>query len=113
MAGIDLDAQVDEGLEGVPAAVSREAYRIVQEGLTNALRHAGKVPVRLRIAVHGDRLEVEVSNPLETKAPGKATGGRGLRGINERVTVLRGQMTAGPDGGRWRVGVSLPLRSVP
>ncbi|WP_262402606.1 sensor histidine kinase [Actinomadura sp. CNU-125] len=64
LAGVTLDARIDAEVEAVPAAVSREAYRIVQEGLTNALRHAGKVPVRLRLGVTGERLEMEMSNPL-------------------------------------------------
>lgn len=115
LAGVALDSEVDGGLDQVPAVVSREAYRIVQEGLTNALRHAGRVPVTLRIGVRGDRLEVEMSNPLGAP-PAERTrerrgGGRGLHGIRERVTVLRGEMTAGPDGPRWRMDVSLPLRS--
>ncbi|WP_242901762.1 sensor histidine kinase [Actinomadura terrae] len=113
IAGVKLDSEVGAEVGQVPAAVSREAYRIVQEGLTNALRHAGKVPVRLRLGVAGDRLEMEMSNPLG--APGGAGsrhgGGRGLNGIRERVTVLRGEMTAGPDEGGWRIHVSLPLRS--
>ncbi|MFC6881271.1 MULTISPECIES: sensor histidine kinase [Actinomadura] len=112
IAGVRLDAEVGAEVAHVPAAVSREAYRIVQEGLTNALRHAGKVPVRLRIGVTGDRLEMAMSNPLGAPAQGGGHGGgRGLRGMRERVTVLRGRMSAGPDGDRWRVRVSLPLRS--
>ncbi|MFI0444861.1 sensor histidine kinase [Actinomadura sp. 6N118] len=111
IAGVKLDAEVDEGIEHVPPAVSREVYRIVQEALTNALRHAGKVPVRLRITIGDDRLEVEVSNPLDGASAGHHSGGRGLDGIRERVTVLRGHVTAGPDDGQWRVAVSLPLRS--
>ncbi|MFI0349885.1 sensor histidine kinase [Actinomadura sp. 9N407] len=117
IAGVELDANVldatvAEALDQVPAAVSREAYRIVQEGLTNALRHAGKVPVRLRIGVRGERLEVEMSNPQGARAAGHHSGGRGLGGVRERVIVLGGTMTAGPDGeGRWRLDVTLPLRS--
>ncbi|SEF43337.1 Signal transduction histidine kinase [Thermomonospora echinospora] len=115
LAGVRLDARVGGGLDRVPAVVSREAYRIVQEGLTNALRHAGRVPVRLRIEAGDDRLEVEMSNPLNDAAagrPGRRTGGgRGLPGIRERVTVLRGRMRAGREGRTWRLYVSLPLRS--
>ncbi|WP_433339052.1 sensor histidine kinase [Spirillospora sp. CA-294931] len=112
IAGVELDAEVDPTLEHVPAAVSREAYRIVQEGLTNALRHAGRVPVRLHVGVLDDRLELEMSNPLGARPAGRDHGGgRGLGGIRERVTVLRGRMEAGADGDRWRMEVSLPLRS--
>ncbi|GAA4229800.1 histidine kinase [Actinomadura meridiana] len=129
IAGVKLDAAVGDEVEQVPAAVSREAYRIVQEGLTNALRHAGKVPVRLRLGVERDRLEMEMSNPLGAPHGDGAGhgGGRGLDGVRERVTALRGEMTAGPvscggttphtprngpeEEGRWRFHVSLPLRS--
>ncbi|MFB4307974.1 sensor histidine kinase [Actinomadura sp. GTD37] len=113
IAGVELDAAVDPEVEQVPAAVSREAYRIVQEGLTNALRHAGKVPVRLRLGIAGDRLEVEMSNPLGAPRGDGAGhgGGRGLAGVRERVTVLRGDMAAGADADAWRFRVSLPLRS--
>ncbi|RFU36795.1 hypothetical protein DZF91_36275 [Actinomadura logoneensis] len=112
IAGVELDHGVDAAVAGIPAAVSREAYRIVQEGLTNALRHAGKVPVTLRITVADDRLNVLVANPL-SGPPGRtrAGGGRGLGGIRERVTVLRGEMAAGPVRGEWRMEVSLPLMS--
>ncbi|NKZ07672.1 sensor histidine kinase [Actinomadura latina] len=113
IAGVKLDAEVGPEVEHVPAAVSREAYRIVQEGLTNALRHAGKVPVRLRLGIAGERLEMEMSNPLGAHRGDGADhgGGRGLAGVRERVTVLRGDMTAGADGDAWRFRVSLPLRS--
>jgi signal transduction histidine kinase len=113
IAGVDLDAAVGAELEQLPAAVSREAYRIVQEGLTNALRHAGKVPVRLRIGVRGERLEVEMTNPLAgTRPAGHHGGGRGLGGVRERVTVLGGAMDAGPGAdGDWRLAVALPLRA--
>ncbi|WP_034483373.1 sensor histidine kinase [Actinomadura oligospora] len=112
LAGVELDHGVDDAVGGVPAAVSREAYRIVQEGLTNALRHAGKVPVTLRITVAENRLNVLVANPLSgTPSRTRDGGGRGLGGIRERVTVLRGDMAAGPAGGEWRMEVSLPLMS--
>ena len=96
-------------IERVPRAVSEEAYRIVQECLTNAARHAGRVPVTLRLAAGADQLTIEAANPLGTGGGG--AGGRGLRGIAERVAVLRGRVTAGPEDGRWVVRVALPLRA--
>jgi signal transduction histidine kinase len=109
--GVRVNAQVSGGLAVVPPAVSREAYRILQEGLTNAARHAGGMPTRVRVAVAGERLEVELVNPLPATAGRPAArGGRGLTGIRERVAALGGRVSAGPDGGHWRVTVELPLR---
>jgi signal transduction histidine kinase len=108
-AGVAVTASVEGEIAALPAVVSREAYRIVQEGLTNALRHAGPVPVDVRVAVVGDRLELELSNPLGNGARRAGRGGRGLAGMRERVGVLRGELVAGPDAGRWRVAVRLPL----
>jgi signal transduction histidine kinase len=111
IAGVTVASTVDGSLATLPSAVSREAYRIVQEGLTNVLRHAGKVPVALRLAASDDQLELDMSNPLGAAAATRAGGGHGLSGMRERVTVLRGQMTAGPDGGHWLVRVRIPLRT--
>jgi signal transduction histidine kinase len=107
-AGVEVTASVEGEIAALPAVVSREAYRIVQEGLTNALRHAGPVPVELRVAVGADRLDLELRNPLGAGA-GRAGGGRGLAGMRERVGVLRGELVAGPDPPGWRVAVRLPL----
>jgi signal transduction histidine kinase len=113
IAGVTVESTVEGSLDGVPPAVSREAYRIVQEGLTNVLRHAGKVPVALRLAAGEDRLELDLSNPIhEHGTRPRPGGGHGLSGMRERVTVLRGQMTAGPEQGRWLVQVRIPLRTV-
>ncbi|MEU0834277.1 histidine kinase [Streptomyces sp. NPDC005969] len=103
-------ARVDPGT--VPAAVSREAYRIVQEGLSNALRHGGRAaPVELRIAVCDKELAITLDNPLSGRAPVvRPGGGRGLRGITERAVLLGGRAEAGPhDDDRWRLTARLPL----
>jgi signal transduction histidine kinase len=118
----DLDALVEgarsaglvvglhrSGAAAVPRAVSREAYRIVQEALTNALRHAGPVPVTVRVAVHDDAVELEVTNPLPDAVARRNGGGRGIAGMRERVGVLRGNLTAGPDGALWRIAARLPF----
>ncbi|MFI8436897.1 sensor histidine kinase [Streptomyces sp. NPDC079020] len=110
-SGATVDAEVSGTLDRVPAPVSREGYRILQECLTNVLRHAGSVLVRVRIAVVRDRLELEVANPLtgSDRLPG---GGSGLRGIRERAALLGGRAEAGPRDGEWRVRVSLPLERI-
>jgi signal transduction histidine kinase len=107
-AGVEVDARIGD-LADIPPVVSREAYRIVQEGLTNALRHAGKVRVTVHIGVRASRLELELTNPAGETAPARAGGGRGLRGIRERVTILGGRMSAGAGDGSWRVFVAIPV----
>ncbi|MGW4033494.1 sensor histidine kinase [Streptomyces sp. NPDC004838] len=94
----------------VPPPVSREAYRIVQEGLSNALRHAGAAPVSLWIALRGEELEIRMENPLPERAPVvRPGGGRGVRGITERATLLGGVARAGPADGNWLLSARLPL----
>ncbi|MFE7428822.1 MULTISPECIES: sensor histidine kinase [unclassified Streptomyces] len=106
-SGAKVDADVSGPLAEVPATVSREGYRILQESLTNVLRHAGTVPVRVRISVANGRLELNVTNPLGDST-GSTGGGSGLRGIRERAALLGGKARTGPHRGEWRVYVSLP-----
>jgi signal transduction histidine kinase len=106
-AGLEVDAQISGAVGELPAAVSREGYRIVQEGLTNAARHGcGRVTVR--VDVPAEALEIELVNGLRG-ATGSRGGGRGLDGMRERVLLLGGRFDAGPDGDRWRVRASLPV----
>jgi signal transduction histidine kinase len=109
-AGVDLDATVTGTLAGVPRPVSTEAYRIVQESVTNAVRHAGGgVRVRLRLDAGDDAVTIEVVNPLRDGAGDGSRRGRGLRGMGERVAILRGTLDAGPRDGEWRVTATLPV----
>jgi signal transduction histidine kinase len=107
-AGLEVEVEVAGAVGEVPAAVSREGYRIVQEGLTNAVRHGAWAPVSLRLVVAGRTLEIDLTNPLRDGAAAGAGGGRGLDGMRERVALLGGRMTAGADGAVWRVAVRLP-----
>ncbi|CAL9406418.1 sensor histidine kinase [Streptomyces sp. enrichment culture] len=108
--GTDLTADIAVEPAAVPPMLSREAYRIVQEGLSNALRHAGgEVPVRLRLAVAGGALEIGVENPVSGTAPCRPGGGHGLRGIADRARLLGGTAQAGAEGDVWRLRVRLPL----
>jgi signal transduction histidine kinase len=107
-SGAKVAAEVTGPLDAVPGPVSREGYRILQESLTNVLRHAGAVPVRVRIGVAEGLLALEVRNPLGAAAPGTGRGS-GLRGIRERAALLGGRAWTGADAGDWRVRVELPL----
>jgi signal transduction histidine kinase len=107
-AGIQISLQVDGPVEALPAAVSREGYRIVQEGLTNAARHAARSPVALRVAALSGSLEIEVVNALPS-GPHLDRRGHGLAGMRERVLLLGGELTAGPDGPDFRVTARIPV----
>ncbi|MDH6492008.1 histidine kinase [Streptomyces sp. SAI-127] len=108
-SGAKVDAELTGPVDTVPGPVSREGYRILQESLTNVLRHAGAVPVRIRIEVTDEALALEVRNPLTADIPGPGRGS-GLRGIRERAALLGGRAQTGPDRGDWQVHAELPLR---
>ncbi|MET9834237.1 histidine kinase [Streptomyces sp. NPDC006385] len=109
--GLRVTATVDADPEALPPVLSREAYRIVQEGLSNALKHAGdQVTVTLRIAVADEHLEITVDNPLEHTPACRPGGGHGLRGIADRARLLGGTTQAGAAQGVWRLSVRLPMK---
>lgn len=109
---VTLTAPDAPALEAVPATVSREAYRMVQEGLTNAVRHAGHVPVRLHLALDDEALCITAENPVPGGTARRTGGGRGLPGIAERARLLRGHAEWGERDGVWRLSVRLPLGGV-
>ncbi|WUS99279.1 histidine kinase [Streptomyces sp. NBC_00708] len=99
-----------DGREPLPAPVELAAYRIVQESLTNALKHAAPGPVTVRLGQPGRRLTVEVSSVLGDRPGPRAPGsGAGLVGMRERVALLGGEFDAGPVDGTWRVRAELPV----
>jgi signal transduction histidine kinase len=106
---VDVTGPVAE----IPQAVDMSAYRIVQEGLTNALRHAPGSHVEVRVLVGPHALEVSVENgPARRPVTASAGGGHGLVGIRERVHVLGGALTADETpGGGHRLHAWLPLTS--
>ncbi|MFI9151332.1 sensor histidine kinase [Streptomyces sp. NPDC053367] len=107
-SGAKVDAEVSGPLEALPGPVSREGYRILQEALTNVLRHAGAVPVRVQVRVADGSLRLQVRNALPGAIPEPGRGS-GLRGIRERAALLGGRAHTGPEDGDWRVRVELPL----
>ncbi|MEU4625759.1 sensor histidine kinase [Actinoplanes sp. NPDC023801] len=111
-AGLTVRSTVDAPTELAPP-VQRAAYRIVQESLTNAVRHAHAASADVHIQQCGDRLRVTVDNPGPPVRPGFTPGG-GLRGMTERATALGGTVEAGPaPGGGFRVAAWLPITPLP
>lgn len=104
--GLDVDATLDLPADPLPAGVDLSAYRMVQEALTNALKH-GSAPVRLVVAAPDGELRISCSNRIVgSEVPGS---GLGLRGMAERVTVLGGSLRQGAVGDRFEVDVVIPL----
>jgi signal transduction histidine kinase len=105
---IELDDARDGAAE-LPAAADLAAFRIVQESLTNAVKHAPGSRVRLHLDDRDGELVIEIENDLVSGAPAGGGTGTGLLGLRERADAVNGTITAGPDGGRWRVRAVLPV----
>jgi signal transduction histidine kinase len=100
-AGLPVQLQVEGVQHPLPIGIELSAYRIVQEALTNALKHAGGAPARVRVRYRDDLLELEITDDGSPGEPVAEAGGHGLVGMRERVALCGGQMQAGPnsDGG--------------
>ncbi|MFD1149798.1 sensor histidine kinase [Saccharothrix hoggarensis] len=112
-AGLPVALETAGDLGTLPAGLGLGVYRIVQEALTNTLKHAGSgAAATVRVARTPDQVEVEVTDdgfgtPHDLVA---VSGGNGLIGMRERAGVLGGTLEAGPNpGGGWRVRAVLPL----
>ncbi|MEH1169645.1 histidine kinase [Micromonospora sp. CPCC 205539] len=108
-AGLAVRVRTDGTPGPLPVGVDLAAYRIVQESLTNALKH-GAGEAELTIAYRPAEVVVTVRNPVRRGGPGLAGAGAGLIGMRERATLLDGRFTAGPQDGHWRVRATLPTR---
>jgi signal transduction histidine kinase len=110
-SGVEVTLHADTDLAGLPRTLSTTAYRTIQEGLTNAARHAPGAPVRLTVCSVPRALVVTVDNgPAPRRRPPVTTGtGTGLIGLRERVTALGGALHSGPhaDGG-FALSIELP-----
>lgn len=107
-AGLELSVDCDP-LPDLPPAAGLAVQRVIQESLTNALKHAPAASAALTIRIESELLRVEVENPLSpavTTVPGSA---RGLIGMRERLDVIGGTLEAGPVGNRFRVRATIPV----
>ncbi|WEK59999.1 MAG: sensor histidine kinase [Candidatus Microbacterium colombiense] len=113
-AGVDVGLVIEGGkaASSAPAAVQIAAFRIVQEALSNAVRHAPGAGVSVRVHADPTSIRIHVRNAEPPSRPAEPTGGYGLRGMRERAELLGGSLLAGPDtDGAWIVDATLPLSS--
>ena len=109
-SGVPVEVLSHGAPRDVPPGVDLSAYRIVQEALTNVLKHARGAPTTVKLRYSDDELEVSVCDSGGPHGPPTASGsGHGLLGIRERVAVVGGEVQAGPrPGGGFEVRVRLP-----
>jgi signal transduction histidine kinase len=111
-AGLEVGLAVSGTPRRLPAGLGLTVYRIVQESLTNAARHAAGARVGVSLRYEPDVLDVAVVDDGGRRtdpADGAPGGGRGLLGMRERVAVFAGSLEAGPAGGGFAVHARLPL----
>jgi signal transduction histidine kinase len=111
LSGLDVELIEDARPDAVPADLGAAAYRLVQEAVTNTVKHAGARRIRIRLRWQGTGLRVEVSDDGRGPATAPAASGRGLVGMRERVHAFGGELRTGPgDGGvGFLVTATLPL----
>ena len=114
-AGCAATLEVSGSLAGIEPITGLAVYRVVQESLANATRHAPGAAVRVAIAIGADDVDVTVADGSGVgRARGQGgPGGMGLVGMRERVEALGGTLAAGPSAGGWRVHATLPRAGVP
>jgi signal transduction histidine kinase len=112
-AGLVVDEHVDGPPRTLPAAQDVSAYRIVQEALTNALRHGDGTSADVALRWQDDRLRIEVTNPVPPRRVNGAARGHGLVGIRERVALFDGRFSAGASDGRFVLVAELPYDGEP
>jgi signal transduction histidine kinase len=105
-AGLSVGPVVSGDLSQLPVLVAREAYRIVQEGLTNALKYSADRTAGLAVSLDDGALEILLTNPTDEERAIRA--GRGLRGIRERAAMLGGRSSVGRGDDGWTLSVVLP-----
>jgi signal transduction histidine kinase len=112
-AGQRIEPDVDAATSGLPLPAQRTVYRIVQEGLTNARKHAPSTVVSVRVDAEPDAVQVRVSNPAPVGVTGRQIpgAGAGLTGLAERVRIEGGTIRHGVSDGRFELVATLPRRA--
>ena len=112
-AGLPVDLDTGGDLAAVPGDVGLAAYRIAQESLTNAAKHAPGSRAQVTARLAGGQLGLVITNDLVALGPPPLSPlpgpGHGIAGMTQRAALASGSLSAGPDGGRWRVEAILPV----
>jgi signal transduction histidine kinase len=114
-AGLQVHTEVSGDLKGLPASIDLAAFRIVQEALTNVMRHSGQTTSRVHVTCNEQELTLRIDNEVGSGVSRDGIGpGQGILGMQERATALGGVVEVGPrpDGG-FRVFARLPLDGSP
>jgi len=108
--GLRVTSRLDDRLDELDALLSQTAYRVIQEGVTNALRHAHATTMGVAATVNGDQIQLEISDD-GTGLPPDLTFGRGLIGMHERVRALDGTLQLVREQGQTIVRCRIPLQN--
>ena len=109
-AGLDVELKIEGPPVALPAGIDLSAYRVVQEALTNSLKHAKGAQARVTVRYSKTAVEIEIHDDGQTGANGNGTGGgHGLIGMRERVALWGGALTAGRGDTGWTVNARLPI----
>ena len=106
-AGMAIDLEVTGDTRGIPPALDLTAYRVIQESLTNVIRHGAEPSASIAVKVDTGAVDIRVANPGPTG--GVAPEGRGIRGMRSRVEALGGNLSAGATRGAFEVAAHLPI----
>jgi signal transduction histidine kinase len=113
-AGLPTELSVVGRRRALPPAVEATAYRVVQEALTNTMKHAGRVRATVGLSFASDHLSIEVSDDGDGPASTSNGAGFGLAGMRERVDLLGGVLVSGPrEGGGFTVSATIPVTTTP
>jgi signal transduction histidine kinase len=108
-AGLEVDVRERGNRRPIPAGLDLSAYRVVQEALTNTLKHSGSTSARVLIRFEADALDVEVVDRGGATPVQITNGGQGIVGMRERVSMFGGELEAGPIEGGFSVRATFPL----
>ena len=110
-AGLEVTSTRSGSAEKIDPAVSLTVYRLVQESLTNVIKHSGAATASVDLRLTDDTVDVDITDPGPARATRNTTGsGHGLVGLAERVALVGGSVTSGTQGEGFRVHAVLPAR---